>query len=439
VRVRVWVAAACLAGLGCAAKKPVTRPLDLSGLDQADAAVLQGCYDCLLDARAIYRRIGAGAGRPVVLTRLFETSLLLTLRHKELALDPSEPFGEAQALANELPPEIEADRYLALVDAVPGDDVGSPHRTIEAFRRARAEAGFVQKVNDELTWLKTGALREPVRDYLDLAVDCAYPTRASAPGQPPRPTRPDVRQPPAGAPPLVAYRTAICLVLNQPVLYRLRDAEPRFVEASLFLARFDVAVAEQMGPGRAVERLEEARARFPASPSATYLSGSINQAIGDCDAALAFYDETIALAPVHENALLGRTICLTFLKRPADAIQTATRMIDLETDNISDAYYWRAWNRHAGQELDLARADIERAKRGSATFQIYTLAGVIEYDQNDLDPSQRDLQRARVMVSGDTNCEAIWYLALVQTKRGGGWRRRASSRTPCRATSASPT
>lgn len=409
------MAAVCLVGLGCAAKKPAPKPPDLSGLDHADAQVLQGCYDCLLDARATYRRIGAGPGRPVVLTRLFETSLLLTLRLKELALDPSEMRAEAEAIAKELPSEIEAARYLALVDAVPPDDVGMPHRTIEAFRRARAAAGLLPKIDGELAWLETGALRAPVREYLDLAVDCAYPNRPHAPGQPARAGQ--LRRPAEGTPPLIAYRTAICEVLNQNVLTRVREDEPRFLETSLFLARIDVAMADQLGPGHGVERLAEGRARFPASPMANDLSGSLQQAIGDCDAALAFYDETIALAPGHESALLGRTICLTYLNRRDEAIRTATHMIELEVDNIGEAYYWRAWNRHTGQELDLARADVERAKRLNGTDRAYTLAGVIEYDQSDVDPSQQDLQTARAMPGGEMNCTAIWYLGMVQTKR----------------------
>jgi len=415
VSARAWVAAVCLASLGCAATKPVTRAPDLSGLDEADAQILRGCYDCLLDARAIYRRIGAGPGRSVVLTRLFETSLILTLRDKELALDPSDMRAEAQALAGELPAELEAGRYLALVDAVPPDDVGVPHKTLTAFKRARVAEGFLPRIEGELAWLDTGALRAPVRQYLRLAVDCAYGTRPPAPGQPPRAV--EVRKPGEGAPPLLVYRAAICGLLDQPALFRLRENAPRFVDASPYLAEVDIAMADQLGPGRAAERLDEARARFPASPMATYLSGSYNQAIGDCDAALAFYDETIVLAPEHENALLGRTVCLTYLTRRAEAIRAATRMIDLETDNRGEAFYWRAWNRHADHALDLARADIDRAKGLGATLQTYTLAGVIEYDQDDLVPSQRDLQTARIMARGDTNCTAIWYLGLVDTKK----------------------
>jgi len=417
--VKTWVVAAavCLLCLGCASKKPVSRPPDLSGLEQADARVLQGCYDCLLDAHATYRRIGMGAGRPVVLARLFETSILLGLRHKELALDPSEFFDEARALIKELPPETEAARYLALAEAVPPDDVGTPRKTLAAFCRAQTNSGFAAKIDGVLTWLNTGSLAEPFRQYLGLAVDCGYPFRARENGAPVRLSR-GVRQPPAGAPPLVAFRTANCDTLNQPVLYRLRADNQNFIEASLLLARFDLAVIDQLGPGQAGPRLDESRARFPASPQANYLSGSFNQSIGDCDAALAFYDETLALAPLHESAMLGRAICLTYLKRSDEAIAEATHMIALATDFDGDAYYWRAWNRHARKELDLARADVERAKQLKRNHpEVLTLAGEIEYDQDDLDPSKADLTNARNQASGDMNCTAIWYLALGQVKR----------------------
>jgi hypothetical protein len=421
-------AAVCLLSLGCASKKPVNVPPDLSGLERADALVLQGCYDCLLDAHAVYRRISLGAGRPVVLSRLFETSVLLGLRHKELALDPSRYFDEARGLIKELPPEIDGARYLALADAVPPDDVGTPRRTLAAFRKAQTDSGLVAKIDDEVAWLGTApapaapattgmtTLSEPFRQYLGFALDCSYAFRARTAGTPVRPR--GVRQPPQGAPPLVAFRVANCEQLNQPVLYRLRSNNPSFIEASLLLARFDLAVIDQMGPGQAGPRLDESRARFPASPQANYLSGSFNQSIGDCEAALAFYDETLALAPIHESAMLGRTICLTYLKRSDEAIESATRLINFESEMVGDGYYWRAWNRHARKELEPARADVERAKALKRNHpDVLTLAGQIEYDQDDLDPSKADLTAARQLSQGDMNCTAIWYLALGQVKR----------------------
>ena len=79
--------------------------------------------------------------------------------------------------------------------------------------------------------------------------------------------------------------------------------------------------------GRPREPLAEAYARFPKSASVTYLSGNYNHLSGDCVEALHFYNETLALQPVHENALLGRTVCLSYLKRTDEAIAAATRMI----------------------------------------------------------------------------------------------------------------
>ena len=58
-------------------------------LAAADARILEGCYDCLLAARATYERLAGSKymQRDTMLLRLFETELLLALREKELQLD----------------------------------------------------------------------------------------------------------------------------------------------------------------------------------------------------------------------------------------------------------------------------------------------------------------------------------------------------------------
>ena len=104
----------------------------------------------------------------------------------------------------------------------------------------------------------------------------------------------------------------------------------------------------------------------------TYISGQFNQFAGDCKAALKFYEETLAMKPEHEVGLIGRTVCLTYLKRTDEAIAEATHMIDLKTDNVDEAYYWRAWNHYTRQALDLARADIDLAKSRRATPSVST-------------------------------------------------------------------
>lgn len=401
---RFWLAA-LFVSIGCASA-PI-RKQDQVALGNADALVLQGCYDCLLEARTIYDRVAVGQARPLVVARLFETELLIALREKELALDWSAALNRARALVPSLPPGLEGERYLAVVDAILPDSEGWPRAELDALRRA---ARNMRPVDGEIEWLQTGALAAPVREYLSLALGCSYPAQRPAPGQPPRRApRPPL---PSDAPPLLKYRAGFCGGVTQANMEQVRAAVPKFVETSYYLARLVVATAQKNGPGKGRELLTEVQTRFPKSPSVTYLSGRFNQLIGDCRAALRYYDETIAIKRVHEDALLGRTMCLTFLKRTEEAITAATVIVDARLDNIALGYYWRAWNRHYKKELDLARADIERAKALQARADIYLLAGMIEYDQKELPIAKIDLRVARDMES--ESCTASWYLGLVE-------------------------
>jgi len=308
---------------------------------------------------------------------------------------------------------VEAARYLAVVEGVPPDDMGVPRSADVAFRRAHG--AYIGRIDGELGWLATGGLRPEIRQYLSLAVDCMYDRRPRRPTDPPRPTA--HRNVPAAAPPLVAYRRAICGQPDVKMLEGVLTQVPAFLEATYFLARVDVARAQETGGGRARELLSEAYSRFAVSPSVTYLRANFSQLIGDCREALRFYDETIALQPAHENARLGRTVCLTFQKRTDEAIQSATDLIALRPYNIEEGYYWRAWNRHFRKELPMAREDIERAKATASNGRIHTLAGVIEHDQDDLNPSEKDLVIAKDASEGGKNCTARWYLGLVEMKR----------------------
>jgi tetratricopeptide (TPR) repeat protein len=405
---RVWLGA--LLVCAACASAPIKKP-DQAALDQADALVRQGCYDCLLEARTTFTRIAVGKARPLVLGRLFEVELLLSLREKELAMEHQPALDRARALAAELPPALEPLRYLAIADAVPPDDMGSPRSEDTDFRRARA--AFIPKINGEMSWLETAGLGLHFRQYLSHAIDCMY-LRRPPPQQPRAWVRRDMV---ATSPPLVAYRIGICDFPKREILEKVRAAEPRFVETAFFLARLEVNAAAQTGKGRPREPLTEAYARFPRSASVTYLFGNYNQLGGDCLEALRYYDETLALKPVHENGLLGRTVCLSFLKRTAEAIAAATHMIEVKPFNIDEAYYWRAWNYHLLADLPPARRDIDAAKARASNARIHTLAGIIEHDQDDLDVAERDLIDAKRGPEGGQNCTARWYLGLVEMKR----------------------
>src|SRR3954463_16663486 len=107
-----WIAAAAFVGSACASA-PIKKkdPFDLA---KADTLVADGCFDCLNDALAIYKRVGVGPARPLVIQRIFETELLLALRLKELAVRPNEQFDEARKLMMEMPSTFPAAQYIEI-------------------------------------------------------------------------------------------------------------------------------------------------------------------------------------------------------------------------------------------------------------------------------------------------------------------------------------
>src|SRR5579864_9623602 len=173
---KAWVVlAVAIAGAAGACASAPLKKADLAALAIADARELDGCYDCLTEARDTYARIGVGRARPLVVTRLFEIELLLALRAKELAMDPAASFQQAQALAPELAPTVFAARYLDDVADVLPDDLGTP--AADRSAAIRAHASRLADVSGEVEWLAAGPLREPVGQYLALALDCSYPYR----------------------------------------------------------------------------------------------------------------------------------------------------------------------------------------------------------------------------------------------------------------------
>lgn len=379
-------------GLTACAARSAVDPLALA---RADELVRQGCYDCLIEAREIYQA-ALGANRNSVLSRLLETELFIVLREKELALDPADARARAGALAAAYPASVDMGSFLALVDQVPPDAIGTPRRE-RSVSPPLARDGFAAV----LERIGSSPFSALFRQYLAISILC----RRSPAAQ-------DQIEPAESEPPLLAYRRASCdAPIDGEALEAVREAVPLFVETSLFRGRAAMPSLQNSDGSLVRELFEEAYARFPNSPAVTYHLATVAQATGDCRRADTFFTETLALREHHEDARLGRAICRTYLSNRDGAIADATVLIDAETYNRAEAYYWRAWNRRSGKELDLARADIERARALLYNARVLTLAGMIEHDQAEFDKAREDLTRAREMDSRE--CQARWYLGLV--------------------------
>src|SRR3954447_26203559 len=99
----------------CAPRIAMPSPPQLAA---ADAAMLRGCYDCLIEARDIYRRLAAGSRAAPAAAWVFEADLVIALRENEIGLPASDALTEARRIARELPRELEAGRYIELVEQV---------------------------------------------------------------------------------------------------------------------------------------------------------------------------------------------------------------------------------------------------------------------------------------------------------------------------------
>lgn len=378
-----------LVGAACAARTTTARvsPVELA---RAQTLAAAGCYTCLVEALAIYEK--AGARRAA-----FETALFVALREKELGIREDASLAKARTLAAAVGPD--AVLLTEIADHTQAEPTGqdpdkSSQRNIGP-RRARIA---------ELRPLLDTAAPTLLASYLKVSLDCNDPY-----------ARPLVNAAAlAGAhnnAPWLQYRMSICGLGDRAWLDAIRDRDARWTEIAFFQAR-RAASARPPNLRHALDLFNVAVSAFPTSAAMVLARAHAERAYGDLEPALASYDKAIALVPTNREAMLGRVITLSYLERHAESVATATRMIELGTWLMGDAYYWRARGRYVLKMMDEAWSDAENALKLAANTNVYTLAGVIAYDRKDLDVAKDRFDNARRLDQG--NCTAHSYFALVE-------------------------
>lgn len=400
------VAALAMAVMVSACASAPIRKQDQASLADARARLLEGCYDCLIEARDTFRRVAVGRARPLLVTELFEAEVLIGMREQEFAVDPTDAFARAEALLPELPPTYPGRRYLDLARLIPPDYVGTPRSEMNQWNRKAPRLTEIRATQKELTAAPTVS---PFVQYLSNSLNCLVPVV--------REVNQDLPKAPPDASPLVRYRTYTCPAPQMVALDPLFVENPRFAEVELIGARQPTLLITSAYTKRKRDALAAAAIRFPRSPSLSYTAGGLEQTVGDCKAAIRHYEDVISLKPLHEDAAMQRVICLGHIGEFVPAIEGATRIIDAKYDNFAEAYYWRAWTHYQRKDLPSARADIESARKVSVNQKVLLLGGMIKYDQGDLDPAESDLRDAIAMDRQGQQCIAYWYYGLVGFSR----------------------
>lgn len=385
---RYLVLLAALVSASCAARTAAPRvaPVDVP---RAQVLAAAGCYTCLVEALAIYEQAG-------LTQAAFETALLVSLREKELGIPEDASFEKARALAVRLGPP--AQLLTTIADLTTGEPTGQdPDRSSQRNtrdRRARAA---------ELRPLLDSAVPTLIATYLKVSLDCFDPDGRSR-------LKPAELLAAHGDTPILKYRLSMCGLGERRALDSVREADPRWTEIAFFQAR-RAAASRPPDLRTALDLFNIAVRAFPTSAAMVLARAHAERAYGDLEPALASYDKAIALVPTSREALLGRVITLSYLERHQEAADTATRMIELGTWLMGDAYYWRARSRYILKMMDEAWSDAENAVTLSPNTNVYTLAGVIAYDRKDLEVAKDRFNNARGLDRG--NCTAHSYYALV--------------------------
>ncbi len=391
------------AATACAPRRPAPADPSIAArvtLAEADALVRAGCFDCLTGALQRYESVRAVAAVGAAATAgAVRAAGLLALRERELGTTDSGYLEKARELAagsdslrQEVAPLLDVIGMM-LWRAGAGRS-GAPDQplTIYQNRAQRSEA------------LRSTASRDELSAYVYFAYSCE-----TSPG---RSETADLIAPidevrPMSDLPLLAFRRAICLGIDQEAVEALMRSEPRFAELSLF--RGLIASAER--------RLDDAEARYHEAyawrstwPAATLLIANVAMTGEEFPEALEFYEKTLALAPSFPDALLGRLRALSYLARHEDALAVADELLALRR-YPGDAYYWRASNELQLNRLAEAWEDVEAADKAMVNSDVPKLAGIIELRRREPDTARQKLETARQRNPND--CETGYYLMLA--------------------------
>jgi tetratricopeptide (TPR) repeat protein len=407
---------ALLIGSACAkSRAPALPPApDVNGrLARAADLLRTGCFDCLEEALAEYDAVRQIPNlRPVDAEAATDgaigAALLMELRQRELGMADDGYLQRARDLIGTREDRVAAFApHLDAVESIPRRDARFLAQTgADGLRRMQElRAKFPALVEER----RLGADANPLAAYFWLAFYCTHSDsrddRSLSTLLGPLVLMRDL--------PIVDYRTATCLGTQSEPLKALLDREPRFVEITYWLAQV----------AQAGTQIEEAERLFgiafkwrPRWPAVTAALGNVYAAFEENERALEFFDRTLAIAPDHPEALIGRIKALSLLGRPKEAFAAIDAVLAAEGGRVfpGEVYYWRAWNFTQIQDLDMAWTAIEQANRLWVNSEVSKLGGIIAYRRWQRPAAVERFTAAQKLAPDD--CENAYYLGIVHAE-----------------------
>jgi len=407
---RLSIGCVTLLGIGACTPRPVLDPRPgmavTAEFARADALVAQGCYTCLRDALTIYERVSATADAPAAGSRAVDVALLLALRERELGLGAGRALEHAIELASRQPAPFDIGVFQSVAD------VQAWHASGVSRERFDQSMGPLREMFKAWQgWraaLMPGASSDVLHAYYLLSLECSARVFLRDAGF-------DPWNPPAGTPPILKFRAAVCpLSADEAALGDLLEHDPRFAEAHFFLGQ----LALGRGTLRTAERhLQEALDALPDLAAARLTLGHVYLAMEDVDAALDAYHRVNAAVPGQRDAMLGEVKSLSYLGRYGDAVTILDEMERLGTWYMGEVYYWRAWNKHRLRQYNAANDDVLASRsRMPMDGQVDKLAGFIALARDEVVRAEAEFLAAvgHIEGKGGNDCEARYYLGSTR-------------------------
>jgi tetratricopeptide (TPR) repeat protein len=373
-------------------------------LAQADALAAQGHYLAFKKAVRGYselfleRSLRAKAGPP-----LLKTTLLLAMREKQIGIDNPQTIRDAEALIRDNPSLSGYAHAAVLISALPlrtkgvmkDIDPDSYDRTrrerISAAEAELARASGTSEFSAAVlaAWnCSFGRYSEKWRDPADL-----------------RRTFPDSL--------LLKYEVAICGEEKEDVLEEILADDPGFAEARYHLG--EAALGERQ-LFKAERRLLEAFQAIPESPQPRILLAGVYFATEEFEKGVQFFDLTLAVSPGYRDALLGKAICLSYLRKYEESMGVLNEILRLGYWLIGESHYWLALNLHELKKDADALGHIAEAKgRLPTNPHVWSLGGTIALEAGDHDRAEKDFTES--LKYDPVNTESLFGLGTIHTRR----------------------
>ena len=341
--------------------------------------------------------------RDAVLVPYLETSLLLTVRGKELGIGDPLPFETAGGLiAN----------HRALSRYRPFFEI--------AFVLPVKTKGVMTDIDNKFAWVKLGEDLQPqeprlrqraLADEFSAYLYAAWISERFDYGKIESLDEIYGRFPLSKS---LRYKAAASIrSVDTDALGKLLDENSEFYEAHFQLGQ------AALGKGLLLEAEKEFLKSYqgiPESPETRILLASIYFATEETDKSLEFYEKTLEIAPEYRDAILGKAICLTTLGRNKEAIAVLEKNLALGYWLLGETHFWLAWNYHALKDGAKASFHIEEAKtRLGTASEVFSLSGTIRFEAGNKDGAETDFREA--LRHNTVNTEALLGLGHVFAKR----------------------